>query len=199
MSSEQARIVTPGTEALDPIFLERRSTRAFSPEPLTRDEIHTLFEAGRWAPSSNNSQPWQFIYATDGPARDLFNTLLRPGNQAWATSAPVLAFLVARKGNSEGSVFRTNQFDAGAAWMSLALQATRMGLSAHAMGGIQIDEIHEALQLPRDEYDVIIGIAIGRIGDVSQLPEDLQQRERPSDRKPLSEVASLWSEDQDAG
>ncbi len=175
------------------MFLERWSTRAFSPEPLTQTEIDTLFEAARWAPSSNNSQPWLFLYATDGPERDLFNSLLRPGNQSWATWAPLLAFVVARKGNDEGRVFRTNQFDAGAAWMSLAMQALKMGLHTHPMGGIQIDDIHEKLDLPREEFDVIAGIAVGHHGDMSHLAEDLQEREKPSGRKPLAEVAVRWT------
>ncbi len=193
MVQQARREATPGSE-VDDIFLQRWSTRAFSPDPLTQSEIDTLFEAARWAPSSNNSQPWRFLYATDGPERELFNSLLRPGNQKWATSAPLLVIVVAAKGNDEGRVFRTNQFDTGAAWMSIAIQAAKMGLFTHAMGGIEIDEIHDKLDLPRDRYDVIAGIAVGRRGDPSGLDEDLQQRESPSGRKSLSEVAEKWAQ-----
>ncbi len=194
MAESQGRMATPGAEKLDEMFLKRWSTRAFSSEPLSESEISTLFEAARWAPSSNNSQPWLFLYATEGPERELFNSLLRPGNQTWATKAPLLAFVLSRRGNNEGRVFRTNQFDAGAAWMSLALQAQKMGLFTHAMGGIEIDDIHEKLDISRDEFDVIAGLAIGRrTEDLSELAEDLQQRESPNSRKPLSEVAQKWS------
>ena len=183
---------TQGTDELDQVFLDRRSTRAFSSEPLDQSVIDTLFEAARWAPSAVNSQPWEFIYATDGPERQLFDELVKPGNRRWASSAPLLAFLVTKKHNGEGRVFRTNQFDAGAAWMALALQATRLGLYTHAMGGIEIDQVHEKLGLSPDNYDVMIGIVIGRLGDAADLPEDLQEREIPNGRKPLSEVASRW-------
>lgn len=195
MTETAARTATPGVEGLDQVFLDRWSTRAFSSRQLTQAQIDTLFEAARWAPSSTNSQPWLFLYATDGPERELFNSLLRPGNQTWATAAPLLVFVVARKGNDEGRVFRTNQFDAGAAWMSLAIQANRMGLFTHAMGGIQIDDIHDKLNLPRDQFDVIIGIAVGYCGDASGLAEDLQEREKPNSRKPLEEVAMRWPVD----
>ena len=67
-----------------------------------------------------------------------------------------------------------------------------MGLYTHAMGGINIDDVHDTLSLPRDEFDVIAGLAIGRLGEASTLPEDLQAREKPNDRKPLAEVAKLW-------
>lgn len=193
MTEAAGRTATPGVDGLDQVFLNRWSPRAFSPEPLTQIEIDTLFEAARWSPSASNSQTTLFLYATDGPERELFNSLLRPGNQTWATSAPLLVYVVAEKGNDEGRVYRTNQFDAGAAWMSLAIQAVKMGLFTHAMGGIDIDAIHEKLNLPTDKYDVIAGIAIGRRGDVSDLPEDLQERESPSGRKPLTEVARKWS------
>lgn len=193
MTEAAGRVVTAGSDGIDQVFLDRWSTRAFSPNPLTQTEIDTLFEAARWAPSSNNSQPWLFLYATDGPERNVFNSLLRPGNQTWATSAPLLVYVAAQKGNEEGRVFRTNQFDAGSAWMSLAVQATKMGLFTHAMGGIEIDEIHEKLNLPPDKFDVIAAIAIGHRGELSTLPEDLQGRESPNSRKPLAEVAKKWS------
>jgi nitroreductase len=44
---------------IDSLFLDRWSPRAMSGEPITRDELLTLFEAARWAPSSGNSQPWR--------------------------------------------------------------------------------------------------------------------------------------------
>lgn len=192
MATSTGRTQSPGTDSLDDIFLERWSTRAFSDERLSQSEIDTLFEAARWAPSSTNSQPWVFLYATDGPERELFNSLLRPGNQTWAPAAPLLVFVAAVKGNDEGRIYRTNQFDAGAAWMSLALQATKMGLHTHAMGGIMIDDVHEQLGLSPEKYDVIVAIAVGKRGDPSSLAEDLQAREKPNDRKPLGEIAIHW-------
>ena len=187
------RTPTPGVDGLDPAFLKRRSTRAFSPEPITESELLTLFEAARWAPSAGNTQPWLFLYTSHGPEREVFNSLLRPRNKTWATAAPVLAILIAAKRNEEGRAFRTSQFDAGAAWMSLALQATKMGLFAHAVGGIEIDDVYRQLGISRDDFDVMVGIAIGRGGDPSKLPEDLQLKETPNGRKPLSDVAKRWA------
>lgn len=182
----------PEAGCVETLFLERRSTRAFSPEPLAQAEIAALFEAARWAPSASNSQPWLFLYATDGPEREVFNSLLRENNRRWAPGAPLLVFVASRKTNAEGRTLRTAQFDTGAAWMSLAVQARMMGLYTHAMGGIQLDQVHEKLGLSPDEYDVICAIAVGRLGDSLQLPEDLQEREKPSARKPLAEVARRW-------
>jgi nitroreductase len=80
-------------------------------------------------------------------------------------------------------------FDAGAAWMSLALQAELFGLSAHAMGGILPEKIYELTGVPEAEYDVMAAIVLGHRGDASQLPAVLAEREHPSPRRPLEEIA----------
>ena len=46
-------------------FFERWSSRLFTDKPISRNQILSLFEAARWAPSSSNSQPWKFVYATN--------------------------------------------------------------------------------------------------------------------------------------
>jgi hypothetical protein len=43
--------------------------------------------------------------------------------------------------------------------------------------------------VPREDYEVLCGIAIGRIGDPSALPADLAAVEKPNTRKPLAQVA----------
>jgi nitroreductase len=48
---------------INPILLNRWSPRSMTGEELDDDELMTLFEAARWAPSSYNNQPWRFIYA----------------------------------------------------------------------------------------------------------------------------------------
>jgi nitroreductase len=48
------------------IFTNRWSSRALSDEPVTKEQLMTLFEAARWAPSAYNEQPWRFIYTRKG-------------------------------------------------------------------------------------------------------------------------------------
>ena len=48
----------------------RRSIRNFTPEPVSRDEVLTILEAGRWAPSGRNNQPWRFlVVGADDPRK----------------------------------------------------------------------------------------------------------------------------------
>jgi len=175
---------------VDPLFIERWSPRAFSSEPIPRQEILSLFEAARWAPSCYGEQPWLFLYADTPEDLAIYRTLLVDANRVWADRAPVLAFAFARLTFSRnGKPNRWAQFDTGSAWMSLALQARRLGLYTHGMGGIHADRVYEVLNVPRENYEVICGIAIGQIGDPATLPADVAKNEHPNSRKPLAQVA----------
>ena len=187
---------------IDPLLLERWSPRAFDGSTIPDADLLTMFEAARWAPSAFNSQPWHFVYAKRGDANwQRFLSLLIPWNQGWAHTASVLIYIVSDtlpftdKKTGEPSPSTTHSFDAGAAWVSLALQATRMGYHAHGMSGIQYELARAELGLP-DRYHLNAACVIGRIGDVAQLDEKLQAREFPSDRKPQSAFvhAGNWPE-----
>jgi nitroreductase len=179
--------------AIDPLFLERWSPRAFDGSEIADEDLLTMFEAARWAPSAFNSQPWRFLYAKRGDADwDRFLSLLIPWNQSWAHSASVLVYILSdslpftdkETGAPAGS--HTHSFDGGAAWVSLALQATRMGYHAHGMSGIQHGAARAELAIP-ERYRLEAACAIGRIGDPAMLDEKLRARETPSGRKPLAD------------
>lgn len=178
---------------IDPLFLDRWSPRAFDGSEVPDADLETMFEAARWAPSAFNSQPWHFLYAKRGDANwQLFLSLLIPWNQSWAHTASVLVYIVSDslpftdKKTGAPAPSTTHSFDAGAAWVSLALQATRMGYHAHGMSGIQYELARAELGLP-ERYVLNAACVIGRIGDLGQLDEKLQAREHPSGRKPQAE------------
>ena len=175
-------------ELMDPVFLERWSPRSFSDEPITDDELAALFEAARWSPSCFNNQPWYYVYETDGEGRRAILDTFLERNRQWAQQAPVVGLMIARS-TLEGDLARSRDFDAGAAAMAMVIQATMLGLSAHLMVGIHVDAAHELIGLDPDEGKVVCGFVIGRRGDPSALPDPLRERERPSDRKPVSEFA----------
>lgn len=173
-------------------LLERWSPRAFNGEVLSEEEIHTLLEAARWAPSSYNNQPWVFLYALKGsPAWDLFFAPLIDFNKGWVKNAGALVAVLSRKlFYHNDKPCRTHSFDTGAAWMSLALEARHQGLYAHGMEGFDYDLLRKNLEVPSD-YEVEAMLAVGKPGDKSILPEEMQKREFPADRKALEDIA--WS------
>ena len=179
---------------VDAIFLDRWSPRAFSGEPLAEADLKTMLEAARWAPSSYNSQPWRFIYALRGtPHWTRFLDLLVPFNRSWAEDASALVVLVSNSlmlppGAEKEVPSHSHSLDAGAASGYFALQASMMGWSVHGMVGFDMDRAFAELNVPKG-YRVEAAYAVGRLGDKSKLPEVLQQRETPSPRKPLADIA----------
>ncbi len=174
---------------IQPYLLNRWSPRAMSGETLTPDELMPLFEAARFAPSSYNAQPWRFLYAhRETDSWQPFFDLLVPFNQSWAHKAAVFIVVVAKTTfdhNNKPSV--THAFDAGAAWENLALEASARGLVAHGMEGFDYGAAKTKLNIP-DDHVVLAMIAIGKPGRKEDLPAELQEREEPSDRRPLSEI-----------
>src|SRR5882724_4945795 len=80
------------------LIRERWSPRAFADKPVPQDVLRSIFEAARWAPSSNNEQPWAYIVATKDDKENFEKMLsvLVDFNVQWAKSAPVLALAVAK-------------------------------------------------------------------------------------------------------
>lgn len=174
---------------INPLFLDRWSPRSMTGEELDDNTIMSMFEAARWAPSSYNNQPWRFIYAKRNSHHwDKFLNLLAEPNKAWAKNAAVLVVVVSRKNFEHNEKFSiTHQFDAGSAWENLALEATSRGLVAHGMQGFDYQKARIDLGVP-DLFDVMAMIAIGKRGPKENLPTALQDKEFPSDRKPLNEM-----------
>lgn len=175
---------------IDDIFLKRYSPRAMSGEIINKEEIMTLFEAAHWAPSSNNNQPWRFIYALrENPEFEKFLSLLAEGNRIWCKNASALIVTISKKTFDNGSLSITHSFDTGSAWENFALQAASMDLVAHGMQGFDYALAKKELSVP-DDYAVEMMIALGKHGKVEDLPEYLREREKPSTRKNLEEVVS---------
>lgn len=179
---------------IDPLLAKRWSPRALDPDRLiTPDEITALLEAARWAPSCFGDEPWRFLVfdrARDPDAWQAAFDNLTEGNRKWAGNAQLLIVAVT------DSVFRQNgkpnrwaQYDAGAASISLCLQATAMGLMTHQMGGFSVDGYRERFGIP-ESFTPMAVIAVGAMGDPATLEEGLRERElAPRKRQPLDSIA----------
>jgi nitroreductase len=174
---------------IDRLFVDRWSPRAMSGESIPEEELLLLFEAARWAPSSFNNQPWRMLYARrDTEHWPLFLDLLVEFNKSWAKNAAALIVFISKTTfdhNDEPSV--THSFDTGAAWQNLALQASLKNLVAHGMQGFDYEKAKTTLKIP-DGFRVEAMAVIGKPGKKEDLPEKLQERETPNDRRNLSEI-----------
>lgn len=182
------KTASPDHEILD-LIKERWSPRAFSSRRPDVETLNRLFEAARWAASSDNEQPWRYLVARveDGERHERLASCLFPGN-AWARKAPVLAMSVAarvfirtRKPN------RVALHDTGAASAQLTMQAMSMGVFIHQMAGFDTEKARQVCQIP-PEYDPVAMMAIGYPGDPESLSEPLRTRElTPRERRPVRE------------
>ena len=173
-----------------PLFLNRWSPRSFTGEKMSKEELMSIFEAGKWAPSSFNNQPWRFIYALKGTKYwdTLFN-LMGEFNQSWTKNCAALVIIVSKNNfDYNGKPCRTHSLDTEAAWENIALHAAIKGYAAHGMEGFDYDKAKKTLKVP-DDHTVEAMFAIGKQGKKEALPEEMQKSEEPNTRKKMAEIA----------
>jgi nitroreductase len=176
---------------IEDVIARRWSPRAFEERPVEPEKLKSLFEAARWAPSSNNEQPWRFIVASKADAPTEHERLvacLVEGNRKWAFRAPVLMLSVASLNfEDDGKPNRHAYHDTGMAVGNLLLQATALGLQVHQMAGFDVQKARETCLVPTG-FDPVAMIALGYPGDPAVLPEYLREREmKPRERQPIND------------
>lgn len=172
------------------IITKRWSCRAFEADkPVSHDQVISLVEAARWAPSCFGDEPWRFIVWNrnrDAAAWQKAFDCLVEWNQNWVKNAPVLVLVTAN------SVFRKNgklnawgQYDTGAAAENFCLQAVSLGLMAHQMGGFDADRVRREFAIP-EQFSCMAMIAVGYQGEEIVLNDELKELElAPRERTPL--------------
>ena len=175
---------------INPLILNRWSHRAMSGEKISHEELMSLFEAARWAPSCYNIQPWRFLYAIRETSHwPKFFDLLVDFNKSWCDKAAVLGLVVSEKlFEKTKKPSPTHSLDAGAAWENLALEGASRSLVVHGMQGFDYQKAKSALKVP-DEFEVLAMFAIGKRAPKESLSPELLAKEVPSTRKKVSEFA----------
>ena len=180
----------PSKHPVADVIGRRWSLRAFDERAIEPEKVKSLFEAARWAPSSNNEQPWRFLAATKEQRADYDRLLgcLLEGNRKWAFRAPLLVLSVASLFfEDDGKPNRHALHDTGLAAENLVVQATAMGLQAHQMAGYDVDKARRECQIPSG-FEPVAMIAVGYPGDPALLPDYLRERElKPRERQPIED------------
>jgi nitroreductase len=177
---------------INDLLARRWSPRAYDAgRTVTREQLLTLLEAGRWSPSCNGDEPWRYLIwdrARDPEGWQKAYDCLSDNNRKWCKNVPVLMLSCA------GSIFghtgkpnRWTQHDTGMATLSMALQAVDMGLILHQMGGFDVDKARAAFDIP-PEYTPMAMIAVGYQAEPDVLDEETKQKElKARARKPVEE------------
>jgi len=174
-----------------PVLAERWSPRSFNRDYLlTQHEALSILEAGRWAPSSNNLQPWRFAYISKSD--DLHPAICEKGltgfNQSWAPNASALIVVAVQINTADGKENTGRKYDAGLAAALMVVQAQELGLHTHHIGGLVREEILELLKLDSN-YEILTVIAVGKIAPAEELEGPAFEREvAPRVRLELDEI-----------
>lgn len=179
------------SEKIHELIDKRWSPRAFSDKEIEVEKIEKLFEAASYAASCYNEQPWRFIYASkDYPERyeQLFSCLVE-FNQMWVKTAPMIILTLAAKKFAQNKKENYHaHHDLGLAIGNMSLQATYMDLYLHQMAGFSAEKARELFEIPED-FDIVTMIAVGYMGDATQLPENIKEMEsNKRDRRLLDKI-----------
>ena len=173
-SSVEGKITPAGMLAL---FKGRRSIRRYRPDSVPDEFLAQVLEAGQWAPSASNRQPWDFIVVRDAEMRRAVAEYSAYFFIKWAhvAEAPVIIVLC---GDTKNRVYR--QFlheDIGLAGGQMLLQAAVLGLGSCWVGGVNRKALGAVLRLP--DHIEVVGLLT--LGFPAEEPE-------PPARKPLAQI-----------
>ena len=122
----------------------RRSIRSYSEEPVPEESIARILEAGRWAASASNAQPWSFVVFTDPEVKQ---QVTRSFVYGWFLDQAPAGIVVAV--DPQGSTCPIQDGSLAVANMMLAAHALGLG-TCWINPGFQDDRVKEVLGIPRD-------------------------------------------------
>jgi len=184
----------PTANPISDILANRWSPYGFADRSVSDEDLRSVFEAARWAPSCYGDEPWYYIVARRED-RDEFARLLSclmEANQVWARHAPVLALGVARTTFAHNNKPNRHALhDLGQSSAHLTFEAEARGLKVHQMAGLNPSKAKQTYGVP-DNCEVVTALAIGYAGDGADLPDEMRARDhRERARRPLSETVFI--------
>jgi nitroreductase len=157
---------------------ERRSIRAYRPDPVSRETIAKVLEAARIAPSAANRQPWHFYAVTDPARRE---ALKEAYGKEWFFGAPAVLAACARPAEAWKRGDGANY-----AWVDVAIAFDHLTLAAHAeglgtcwIGAFKPEVLRRLLAIPAE----LEPVALTPLGYPAKAAT-------PTERKPLGEIVT---------
>jgi len=144
-------------EVLD-IIRSRRSVRQYLKETPSDELIMKVIEAGRWAPSGLNNQPWRFLIIKDKKTKDKIATFTKYSRIIKGAPIIICVFLdYASSYNKEKDIMAV-----GACIQNMLLCAHQQGIGSCWLGEIlnRKEEVSRALQADSD-YELMALITLG--------------------------------------
>ena len=148
------------------LLKSRRSIRVYQDRPIPNDLLLQILEAGRWAPTGANLQPWHFSVVTDPETRRRIGEVTRFLfiKSSHVEKAPVV--IVLGFNTQKGKYGRYDVTLAGGNMMTMA---TNLGLGTCWIGAFDESKVKEILEIP-ENIEVIGLITLGYPGENAEVP-----------------------------
>ncbi|MBC7113398.1 MAG: nitroreductase family protein [Candidatus Methanomethyliales bacterium] len=159
----------------------RRSVRSYKEDPVPDDLIEKILDAGRWAPTGGNIQPWRFIVVKDRTLLDL----LKKVSPGYLGDAPLAIVICSDKGYSYkvgGQLARDylTIADCSMAATNITLAAHALGLGTCVVKSFSHNAVKELLNIPEGVEPELIVV----VGYPANIP-------KPPRREPLERIVYL--------
>jgi nitroreductase len=185
------------------IVRNRRSTRRFKEEPVPPESLSRILDAGRWAPSGGNIQPWRFVVITDKDIKGkIAEVCTKSSSEAWRSFSKAMEGYLEKRGATPSKLYmkeipvlvavcyqvperQSRDVALASAWVAIEnmlLAATAEGLASCPYTTYDSKEetaLKELLQVPQ-QYHIA---AILQLGYGSAQPP-------PPSRKRIEEIVS---------
>lgn len=180
----------PTDQPIADLLARRWSPRSYEAgHEISDNEVATLLEAARWAPSAQNRQPRRFIVGrrgTDVHAR--LASTINERNQVWAPRASLLILGIVERHATDGEPQRFSEYDLGQAIAHLSVQAQALGLHVRQMGGFDAQQAAAEFGI-EEPLEPFVTVAVGRATPADELEESFVERDTaPRVRLPLDDL-----------
>lgn len=180
---------TPVDHSILESIKNRWSPRVFANTPISEQDVKKILEAGRWAPSASNIQPWRIIWGLKGSKTyDRIFNCLDEFNQSWAGNSQMLWVNAFKKTMDKGEQENFHALhDLGLFMGNVVHQANSMDVAVHQMAGVDFKKAQKEFKFTED-YHVTTAVAFGYFGgEPDDLPADLKKQELKQNRERKSQ------------
>ena len=160
----------------------RRSVLRFGDDPVSDEQLEAILEAGRWAPSYINSQPWEFIVIRELRLRARAAEILRRVTISWQGFAQAPAIIIVAVDISTDP--RHFVEDGAAAATNMTLMAHSVGLASFWAG---VCAEYDGRGSPEDDLRALLSIP-RKMRIISALPIGVAAYQPDATRRPLAEM-----------
>jgi len=125
------------------VIVQRRSIYQFTSEPVPEEKITSILEAGRWAPSYANTQPWEFIVVTNSELKREVSEIAKETMAAHAGIEGAHAIIVTCV-DPEKDPYHYIE-DGAVATQNIALAAHSLGLASYWVGIFSLEDVKNSV------------------------------------------------------